>query len=334
MSRLSVRQRRRGFTLIELLVVIAIIAVLIGLLLPAVQKVREAAARISCSNNLHQLGLAMTNYTNDNRNKLPPLAGSPTGPQALSNNPITSNGTLFYWILPYIEQDNVYNFHVNNSFAGDYNSYFEATCAAESAYAPSGYIPQQPIKVYICPSDSSAEPNVTNGGGTLPGYWGVTSYAANYAAFAVSGSQANGPASAAALSQPARYPQAIKDGVSNTIFFGERYAVCGQGANTAYNLWDASTLTPQGNALPASSMPVFGTPAQIVNNGPPPLFAMFQTNPIPAVCNPALAQTSHPGGMVVALGDTSVRTISPSISILTWSLAINPNDGQALPADW
>src|SRR5438270_9113204 len=100
-------RRGRAFTLIELLVVIAIIAVLIGLLLPAVQKVREAAARIQCGNNLHQLGVAVHNYASAYDGKIPPGYVGPAQPHplgfAFSNYQWT--GCLDY-LLPYIEQDN------------------------------------------------------------------------------------------------------------------------------------------------------------------------------------------------------------------------------------
>src|SRR6516162_9876103 len=99
MCTLSARRPAKGFTLIELLVVIAIIAILIGLRLPAVHKVREAAARAECQNNLRQIGLAAQN-ANDTQGHLPPQAGNYGG---------AFLAPLFFHLLPYIEQQNVWN---------------------------------------------------------------------------------------------------------------------------------------------------------------------------------------------------------------------------------
>src|SRR5437588_2340830 len=151
------RRPRGAFTLIELLGVIAIIAVLIGLLLPAVQKVREAAARLSCSNNLKQLGLAAHNY-HDAQSAFP--AGYVPGP------PATNNG-VFIALLPYVEQDNIYKLWVFTP-AGQQN-----WGKANGTPGPAWNV----VTTYQCPTGSAA-PNFPTE--NWSGYkFGLTSYLAN-----------------------------------------------------------------------------------------------------------------------------------------------------------
>ena len=210
--------RRSGFTLIELLVVIAIIGVLIGLLLPAVQKVREAANRVSCQNNLHQIALAAANYESTFKRFPPGINISPKSTvvaNASGGAPIpppyagTYVGVLGY-LLPYMEQDNIYNqippnaginaftpgspvFNVWDpiSQAGPWGySYPEATTdpsGNNTAYPP---IANSVIKAYLCPSDNSGPGNNTLSGGIIDGA-GIVVYAVDPTTSPNSGESSN-----------------------------------------------------------------------------------------------------------------------------------------------
>jgi prepilin-type N-terminal cleavage/methylation domain-containing protein len=144
------RRRRRAFSLIELLVVIAIIAVLIGLLLPAVQKVREAAARTQSANNLKQIALA-AHACHDTHQCLPPMLGAFPG-----TGPRTGTGTVFFHLLPFVEQDSLYRQALNPAI-GRYEASFAGTNA-------------RPVGVYRNPADPSNEGQDTINGLAVGGY--------------------------------------------------------------------------------------------------------------------------------------------------------------------
>jgi prepilin-type N-terminal cleavage/methylation domain-containing protein/prepilin-type processing-associated H-X9-DG protein len=194
--------RRSAFTLIELLVVIALIGTLIGLLLPAVQKVRETASRLSCQNNLKQIGLALHNYHDANR-CFPPgyRASAPSSDGATDTMPGWGWGAF---VLPYIEQDNVYrqlnvNQPVQNSPAI-----------------------QTMVKVYLCPSDLTppgASP-VPDGFGNTICLAAPTSYAACCGSDASDTTDPTGNGVFYRNSQTRMTD--ITDGTSNTILIGER----------------------------------------------------------------------------------------------------------------
>jgi prepilin-type N-terminal cleavage/methylation domain-containing protein len=234
MCRISL-QRKSGFTLIELLVVIAIIATLIGLLLPAIQKVRESANRTKCENNVKQILLGYHN-ADSAFTFLPPAYG---------NYGSGIKGPDFFHLLPFIEQGSLYAASLLNGVND---------CSYGSQYAngsPANPVCGQTVKLYVCPSDLFT--NTFNDGHWQPP-GGGGNYASNYEVMSLKG---NGtPQGQASLAQ------SFWDGTSNTVMIGERWGLC----NNVYPLWarwDNSTdvYTPHFGGAGASSGAT--TPPQI-----------------------------------------------------------------------
>jgi len=245
-------RRRNGFTLIELLVVIAIIAILIGLLLPAVQKVREAAARSKSSNNIKQMALAMHNFNDAYQGKLPQLVD--TGTNAPTGGGVQS---ILFNILPYIEQDNIYRFF-NKAVPSTYYSTTATVTGASANIVPT----------YISPADSTASNGTTKTrnvavapappapfSASFSGTYATSSYAANGALFG---------------SNSAGLPRSFVDGTSNTIMIGERYQVCTPASGTGvYNLWGLGIWDQEMPAFAALGPDQTHTTGQAMSDIPP-----------------------------------------------------------------
>jgi prepilin-type N-terminal cleavage/methylation domain-containing protein/prepilin-type processing-associated H-X9-DG protein len=306
--------KRKGFTLIELLVVIAIIGVLIGLLVPAVQKVREAASRIQCGNNLRQIGVALHNF-HDSYHRFPsglmvPVGGGQSGSIFPSSCPRCQQppmpgkwGSWLTWILPYMEQEPL--FARVNINAREY-TYSQGPNSTGANVVPS----------YICPSDYVPDRVIQYG----QYFFGVNSYFGN------AGTRA-WPVSVASLNGVLYYNSRVKiadisDGTTSTLLVGERYSrdPSEPDAELAdWRGWAWTNYNSGGDHLGDTSWPI-NSPGQVIGRD------SRKTN----------FGSGHINGANFLLCDGSVSFIPTSFThgIVNWQRLSVPDDGHVVSTDW
>jgi prepilin-type N-terminal cleavage/methylation domain-containing protein/prepilin-type processing-associated H-X9-DG protein len=323
-DRIDQTRSHSGFTLIELLVVIAIIAILIGLLLPAVQKVREAASRIKCQSNMKQVALALQAYHD----------ALGTFPIGTTCNPSTGLNRVSWmvYLLPFIEQNNLYQ-SVNIAVGID------GSATNDAAYSHS-------VPVYCCPSDSL---------GTFPGWSGGTPLSRSnvVGCFSADGIMMSSdsvfyydgtkdPSSKLSLFNynVTRRIASVTDGTSNTTAISEVIA-------GPTGLWDqrgnwSDSWGAQYSQLYTPNSPVPDAVWSVVANTTYNFCATTSGQPVlNAPCSGSAptwgseiysARSYHPGGVNVGLVDGSVRFMTNSVSVAAWQGLGSINGGEVIDA--
>ena len=321
MSPSSPTRSPRGFTLIELLVVIAIIAVLIGLLLPAVQKVREAAARMSCSNNLKQLGVALHNYNTAQSH-------FPSGYlwQQIWTNAQSDESTWISHLLPYIEQDNL-----GQTYNGGLSGHWFGEPSADPLVDP---VRTAFLKIFLCPSDISPVALVPS----ASPYFARGNYVANNGIGPMSVAMAPPFNPKSTVVTPGVFLQNsntrvadITDGLANTAFVSELIKVPSTDDGRGIMHYPEGPLY-QHNFTPNSSSPDQFRTSLCVSIPEAPCVGAYPDWSTRAVI--LTARSRHSGGVNLLLGDGSGRFVNNNISLATWRALATVSAGDILGSDF